>query len=220
MLRVFKPTSPMSVGSWVLSAYVPASAAATALELTGRLPVVGAIATGGAAALAPALASYTAALVADTAVPAWHDGHRELPFVFVMSAAASAAGWALLLAPADEHEPVRRLGIVAGAAELVLVAAMERRMGMVGDAYRTGRADRYRRASSALLAAGAVGAVVAGRRRGLLARVAGAALLAGSACTRFAVFEAGRESARDPRYTVVPQRRRLDAREGEAALAR
>ena len=34
--------------------------------------------------------------------------------------------------------------------------------------------------------------------------------MAGSACTRFGVFEAGQESARDPKYTVVPQRQRLD----------
>ena len=41
----------------------------------------------------------------------------------------------------------------------------------------------------------------------------GAALLAGSACTRFGVFEAGQESAKDPKYTVVPQRERMAARE-------
>jgi hypothetical protein len=34
--------------------------------------------------------------------------------------------------------------------------------------------------------------------------------MAGSACLRFGVFEAGQESARDPRYTVVPQRERLE----------
>jgi hypothetical protein len=32
----------------------------------------------------------------------------------------------------------------------------------------------------------------------------------GSACTRFGVFEAGLESARDPKYVVVPQRERLE----------
>ena len=42
-------------------------------------------------------------------------------------------------------------------------------------------------------------------------RWAGAALLAGSACTRFGVFRAGLASADDPRYTVEPQRARLDA---------
>ena len=40
-------------------------------------------------------------------------------------------------------------------------------------------------------------------------------LAAGSALTRFGVFEAGLQSARDPKYTVVPQRERLAARERE-----
>ena len=39
--------------------------------------------------------------------------------------------------------------------------------------------------------------------------VSGAALMAGSACLRFGVFEAGQASAKDPKYTVVPQRERL-----------
>jgi hypothetical protein len=38
--------------------------------------------------------------------------------------------------------------------------------------------------------------------------------MAGSACLRFGVFEAGQDSARDPMYTVVPQRERLER--GEA----
>jgi len=65
--------------------------------------------------------------------------------------------------------------------------------------------------SKALTIAGAAGAVV-GRRSRLMSALAGTALLAGSICTRFAIFEAGQESARDPKYTVVPQRERLDRR--------
>jgi hypothetical protein len=65
-----------------------------------------------------------------------------------------------------------------------------------------------------LTAAGALGALV-GRRSRLVSSVAGAALLAGSACTRFGIFEAGQASARDPRYTVVPQRARIER--GESA---
>jgi hypothetical protein len=211
MLRVFKPTSPMSIGSWLLTAYVPASVAATALDLSGRLRVAGVVATGAAAVLAPGVASYTGALISDTAVPAWHDGHREMPYLFVASAAASAAGWGLLVGPASERAPVRRLAIVGAVSELASSELMVRRMGMVGGAYRTGRAGGYRRAALGLLAGGALAALAARRQGGALARVAGAALLAGSASTRFAVFEAGRASAADPRYTVVPQRERLDA---------
>jgi len=44
--------------------------------------------------------------------------------------------------------------------------------------------------------------------------MSGAALLAGSALNRFGIFEAGQASARDPKYTVVPQRERITARDG------
>jgi hypothetical protein len=36
-------------------------------------------------------------------------------------------------------------------------------------------------------------------------------LLAGSALERLAVYKAGFQSARDPRYVVTPQRARLEA---------
>jgi formate-dependent nitrite reductase membrane component NrfD len=213
MLRVFKPTSPMSVGSWLLAVYVPMSAAATVLDLGSWFPWLGAAATAGAAALAPLVASYTAALVSNTAVPAWHDGRVEMPFVFVASSAASAAGFALLIAPEDEIEPVRRLGAIAGIAEVALMELMERRMGVVQDSYRTGAARRYGRAASTLLLAGAAGTLFSRRRGGMLRRASGLALLGGSACSRLAIFEAGLTSARDPRYTVVPQRERVADRQ-------
>ena len=42
--------------------------------------------------------------------------------------------------------------------------------------------------------------------------LAGVSLVAASVCTRFAVFEAGKHSARDPKYIVIPQRARANAR--------
>ena len=90
MMRVFKVTSPMSVGTWLLSGYAPAAGVAAATALTGRLPRIGSTATAGAALLGPAVAAYTAVLLSDTAVPAWHDGYREMPFVFTGSAAMAA----------------------------------------------------------------------------------------------------------------------------------
>jgi hypothetical protein len=65
------------------------------------------------------------------------------------------------------------------------------------------------KAAKVLTAAGAAGALLGGRSRALSV-LSGAALMAGSACTRFGVFEAGMESAKDPKYTVVPQRERLE----------
>ena len=80
MLRVFKPTSPMSVGSWLLAGYGPAAGAAAVCDVTGLLPAGRPAATLGAGLLGPAIATYTAALICDTAVPAWHEGYREMPY--------------------------------------------------------------------------------------------------------------------------------------------
>jgi hypothetical protein len=42
-------------------------------------------------------------------------------------------------------------------------------------------------------------------------------VLAGEVCLRFCVFRAGFDSARDPAYTVRPQRERADARAAQEA---
>ncbi len=77
---------------------------------------------------------------------------------------------------------------------------------------KTAPADRStNKAAEALTSIGVVAAAV--RRRSTVRRAAGLALLAGSALTRFAIFEAAVASAEDPKYTVLPPRERL----GEAA---
>jgi formate-dependent nitrite reductase membrane component NrfD len=211
MLRVFKPTSPMSVGVWILGAYAPAASAAALSELLGRLRPLGNAGTAGAAVLGPAVASYTAVLIANTATPAWHEGHREMPFVFVGSAASAAAGLGLLAAPLAENAPARRLAVLGAAAEMSAVKLLEHRIGMVAENYHQGRAGRLMRAAEALTLTGVAGALTLARGDRRAAALAGAALLTASACARFGIFEAGRQSARDPRYTVVPQRERSQA---------
>jgi hypothetical protein len=67
------------------------------------------------------------------------------------------------------------------------------------------------KASKACLAAGAVGTVL-GRKKRWSAALSGLALMAGSALTRFGVFDAGIASANDPAHIVVPQRERLRQR--------
>ncbi len=47
----------------------------------------------------------------------------------------------------------------------------------------------------------------------MVSALAGASLLGGSFLTRMAVFEAGVVSTKDPKYVVVPQRERLEARQ-------
>jgi len=211
MLRVFKVTSPMSVGSWLLAAYGPVAGAAAAAAVTGRLPRAGAAATAAAGVLGPAIATYTAALLADTAVPAWHDAHREMPYLFAGSAASAAGGLGMLAVRPAHAGPAVRFAVLGAAVELTAKSLLLRRLGPAAEPYQAGRPGKLMETAEVLTAAGLAGAVLAGRSR-VAAAVSGAALLTASALTRFGVFEAGRASARDPKYTVGPQRERLRQR--------
>jgi hypothetical protein len=214
----------MSVGTWILTVYGAGSGLAGAAELLpaplratppGRLLGAAARPAGlGAAVFAPGVASYTAALLAQTAVPAWHEVRRELPFVFTGSAAASGGGLAMILIPVAEAGPARRLAVAGVAAETVGSRLIERRPAMETKAYTTGRAHRLRRAAEYLNLGGMVVAATLARRSRIAAAAAGLALLGGSVLQRFGTFEAGVASARDPKYVVVPQRERLAARGG------
>ncbi|MFC7546694.1 NrfD/PsrC family molybdoenzyme membrane anchor subunit [Plantactinospora sp. GCM10030261] len=229
MLRVAKPTSPMSVGTWILAAFGPAAGAAAVAELApalprhgvlglvGRLlPPVGAAAGLVAAATAPALATYTGVLLADTAVPSWHEAYPELPFVFAGSALASGAGLGLLAAPPDQTGPAVRMATAGAALELYGSHRVEHRLGLLSEPYRTGTPGRLLRSGRVLTAAGVAGALL-GRRSRVVSALSGVALLAASVATRFGIFHGGVASARDPKYTVVPQRARLDQRERDAS---
>src|SRR5437764_805472 len=73
MLRVAKPTSPMSMGTWLITLFGPLSGGAAVSDATGLLPRLGRLCEAIAALLGPAVATYTAVLTSDTAVPAWHE---------------------------------------------------------------------------------------------------------------------------------------------------
>ena len=205
MLRMFKPTSPMSVGSWLLAGYGPAVGVSAACAVTGRMRPLGRVATVGAGILGPAVASYTAVLIADTAVPAWHEPYRELPFVFAGSAASAGAGLALIAAPRNEVSPAQRVAVAASAAEFAATMRMSSRLGDVGETFEQGRAGTLLRAAEVLSIAGGIGAAFANRSR-IVGSISGATLLAASACTRFGIFAAGRASVANPKYVINPQK--------------
>jgi formate-dependent nitrite reductase membrane component NrfD len=218
MLRMLKVTSPMSVGTWIVSAYAPLAYTAAAQELPAVLPgplrglieLAGRPAGLGAALMAPAVATYTGVLLADTATPTWNAGRQHLPFLFAASAAAAASGMGMLAAPGADAGPARRLALAAAAADLVIEQHMSAAMGLVAEPLHTGRPGQLMNAARLLTAAGALGSLFSRRSRATAA-ASGIALLAGSACTRFGIFEAGQASARDPKYTITPQRDRMRA---------
>jgi hypothetical protein len=210
MLRVFKVTSPMSVGSWILAGTGSTAAVATAHETLGLFGRAGRLARALSAVFGLGLATYTAALIADTAVPAWHEARRELPFVFASSAAASAGAAAAIVTPSKQSVPARRLVVIGVLIENLSMLLLQRRLGDLAEPYRTGDGGRYRRLARGLSAAGAALTAARGRRREAAA-AGGVLVLAGSASLRWAIFRAGVASASDPKYTVAPQRRRAGA---------
>jgi hypothetical protein len=110
-----------------------------------------------------------------------------------------------VLAPVPQSQPARRLATTGAAIELASATAMEQRLGDVAEPYSEGKGGRFMKAGKALAAAG-VAVAWLGRKSRVLSAASGAAMVAGSLCTRMGVFEAGRQSAADPRYVIESQR--------------
>ena len=79
---------------------------------------------------------------------------------------------------------------------------------MVGEPYSKGEAGRYKKLALGCSLAGAALLGGPGRKSRLAAAAGGALVLAGEVTVRWSVFKAGFQSARDPKYTVEPQRER------------
>jgi hypothetical protein len=208
MLRVAKPTSPLSMGSWILAAHSGLVSAAAASEITGLMPALGTLAGAASAVTGPALAAYPAVLLADTAVPAWHSAYRELPLLFTGGAmtAAGAAGLAASALHADRRhfDAAFRLAAIGAGVESVAGYGLENMSGLQGEPYRIGDGGRLLVAARYLTIAGGAAALAA--RRSRIAALTSAALLTGGGiCAKVAVLRAGKDSARDPKYVVGGQ---------------
>jgi formate-dependent nitrite reductase membrane component NrfD len=219
MLRVFKVSSPMSVGSWILIVSSGASTTAAALERLRLLGPIRDLAAGVWFLSGPPLATYTGALLANTANPVWSEARDELPWIFGASATACAGAAAAIATPTWCAGPARRAAIGGVVAELGLVHAMEKKLGFVGEVYEQGEAGTYAKVSKLLGLTGAGLLAARGRRSRAAAAAGGALILGSSLALRWSVFKAGFQSARDPKYTVVPQRKRAAIRRAESRPA-
>jgi formate-dependent nitrite reductase membrane component NrfD len=208
MLRVFKVTSPMSVGSWLLATEGGLITIAAAHEFLGWFPrPLARLVEGVAALLGMPLSTYTAALIANTAVPAWHEGRRELPFAFAGGSAMSAGAAAALVLRDRSGAPARRLAVLGVAAEAAAIEIMKRRLGDLAEPYRTGTAGRLEKLTMATAGGGGLTIALGEARKSRRLAAAGSLLtLAGAMAGRLMVFRAGFQSAADPKYTVGPQR--------------
>ena len=217
MLRVFRPTSPMSMGAWILVLSGAANSAGFLLGsrkgLLGAMGRVGIAAGGGLGAL---LAAYTGVLIANTAVPVWQATRRELPILFVGSGMASAGALLELLPDSGASRKVTHwYGSIGKAVALAAMVAMERstpRAPRVTEPLRTGGSGLLWRGGLLLTAVGLVLSGLGNKSRAR-ERLASAVTLAGALATRVGIFEAGRRSARDPRATFEGQRAGMGAAE-------
>lgn len=206
MMRVVKPTSPMSIGSWVLAL---SGAATTGAFLLGGRGFLGKTCEIGAGLLGAPLAGYTAVLLTNTAVPTWSGARITLPLLFLASAAASG-GLVLSLLPLDPRSErvARRFAALGAASELAASVAVEvelsknpRSLAPLKHGF-AGACWSFARVASL---AGLAGSLLPKRAR-TVRRVLDVVALAGAVALRFAVFHAGKTSARDPRATFHAQR--------------
>jgi polysulfide reductase-like protein len=211
MLRVVKPTSPMSVGTWFVSIFGAASGLAAGWQLIGfPRAKVGVPATVVAGLTGPLVSTYTAVLIAQTSVPVWHEARRTLPWVFAGSSLASAGGATAALTPRSAAAPARVMAVAGAALELGAELAMTRSL---DPRVRATYADpSVRPAHLGARACALAGALLMTRRSRAATIAGGAVLCAGSALERLAIVRAGRVSARDAQQTIGPQRDRIAAR--------
>lgn len=228
MFRVFKVSSPMSLGSWLLggfsvSAAVPAAAevAELAKDVVPLPNVVHRIlhtAAGPAgivsAVLGGPLAGYTAVLLSDTSNPTWNGAQKHLPYVFVASASLAAGGTAMITTPVENAAPARALAMAGVVGDLAMVRTMEDNMEPEHVKHlQQGKPGKLMKVSEYLATAGGVGTALASVTKSrALSIISGASLAAASLCTRLGVLEGGLESAKDPEATIGPQKRRAEAR--------
>ena len=209
MLRVFKPGSPLNIGSWILVTASGLSAGSAVLSRTrGFRRKLGKLAGLGAGVIGLPLSGYTAVLLVGTAVPVWRASRRSLPLLFVASATGAACSL-LEMGDFDEREltAVRRLGTVTQLSELALAKAVEKECARVGAGrpYEEGPSGTLWKASTACTVASLAVDTFTGKSRS--GRIAAAVVgTIGSIALRYSVWLAGRASARDPRATFDSQK--------------
>jgi formate-dependent nitrite reductase membrane component NrfD len=211
MMRVFRPTSAMSVGSWILAGAASTTMGSALLaDRNGALGRLGDAAGYAAGVLGMPLAGYTAVLLGTTVVPLWSATRRSLPHLFIGTSVSGLASLFGLLPPQSPREEVivSRFGIAGKVVDLAAMAVVEReaaRVEPVGRPLQEGLSGALWQAAKVLTAASLALSVVPGKAR--IKRLAGGLLgTAGALALRFAVFHAGRASSRDPRAVFRKQR--------------
>ncbi len=242
MLRVFKISSPLSVGTWILSGFGVLSGVQAArqaaeddfiLKREGRLGRLATLLPSGPITVlhglfGMGLGGYTGTLLAVTVVPLWAAAGVLLGPLFLAASATSGAAALVLMglirgnSSRQARKEIQVVANVASAVQFGLAAAHETfvperinrplRRGTWGRLFRFGAVG----GGLFLPAALRLTAWVSGSRLERVLSTAGAIFtLLGTLAERFAIVEAGKVSADDP----VAYQEMTKARPGEARLA-
>jgi formate-dependent nitrite reductase membrane component NrfD len=215
MLRVFRPTSPMNVGAWILAGTVPSAFAAEVLSSQrGFAGILGSTFGLISGAFGMGLATYTGVLVSNSAIPVWSESRTLLPILFGASAMASAAAAFDVLHAEHEHRSVGAFGLLGRVGELGVAQMLERRLletPRVSRPLHEGKSGFLWKAATVLTAGSLLVNLlpIQKRRKRILAGVLASL---GSVCLRFGIHEAGVPSAKDSRASFRLQHHQLDQR--------
>jgi formate-dependent nitrite reductase membrane component NrfD len=223
MLRIFKPRSPMSMGSWCLTAFGGLLSGAIGADLLGRRRTAAAL--GAATAVTGGyLGSYTGVLLASTAVPVWSRSRLFLGPIFISTATLTGAATTRLVLSAtgmqSEHPTRVALGRVengAMAAELLLSEINHHRLGDLASALDDGDGGPWFHRAKWLARTGLATRLMR-RWTGLAEHVASGCFMAAALCYRFAWVGAGHSSADDDEAVARTARGRATRDEPDMAL--
>ncbi len=224
MLRIFKPRSPMSMGSWCLTVFGSLLSAAIGADLLGRRRTAQGLGVATAAA-GGYLGSYTGVLLASTAVPVWARSRLFLGPIFVATATLTGAATTRLVLTAtglpSDHPTCEALGRVesgAIAAELLLSQANHHHLGDLASVLEEGSGAAWFRRAQWLARAGLAARLLRRRAPGPLEHIASVAFLAAGLCFRFAWVQSGASSAQDDAAVARMARGRATSRESELSI--
>jgi formate-dependent nitrite reductase membrane component NrfD len=210
MLRVFRPTSPMNIGAWILTGVgITAPGALILQRQNGILGWIGQACGVIAGLFGAGLATYTGVLASNSAVPLWQESRRMMPILFGASAIASLGSILDLTSTGEESRAISNtFGRIGQTAELLSGAVMERQASAVervGRPFSQNASGAMWRTATILTAASVVIGVLPGRSR--IKRVTSSVFgILGSALLRFSIEQLGKASARDARASFQQQR--------------
>ena len=217
MLRIFKPSSPMNLGSWILTSHGALLALTTFRTLASRIPVLGLflrLVPPQPLALAElplglGLGGYTGVLIGTTSVPVWSESAFLGGLFMASSMSTGAAAVSLATSATGESDPEREalstISIGSGLVELALLAIYLLSSGSAAKPLLDGRSAAVTLGGAGATATAVVLETIARRLpfgHGLLTQVAALCTLAGGAALRFSVVHAGRSSANDREETL------------------